>query len=235
MEETRTRFCEAIPASRRASSKDVSRSLCLPTPLVKKIFFGTMFLPNFDVASVAIELGIIEKVPGRVYRIRRMANRAEALSPSVYFVGAVQCIPEGGEQSREAELQKHTSSELGSEGETFRIAASLMLHEKQGRGVDGSGFWLVMVSGYSAAQAPVAPPQDHGGPPPPMATGPVSTGPVVVEWTPPALEYLSAYASTKESFTLDRSMLTAAADVLPDSDADVKQAINRLDGVSVHL
>jgi hypothetical protein len=98
----------------------------------------------------------------------------------------------------------------------------------------GLVFGFVMVSGYSAAQAPVAPPQDHGGPPP-MATGPVSTGPVVVEWTPPSLEYLSAYASTKESFTLDRSMLTAAAGVLPDSDADVKQAINRLDGVSVHL
>lgn len=94
---------------------------------------------------------------------------------------------------------------------------------------------FVMMSGYSAAQAPVAPSQDHGEPPPPMATGPVFTGPVAVEWTPPALEYLSAHASMKESFTLDRSMLAAAAGVLPDSDADVRQAISRLDGVSVHI
>src|SRR6185312_7579934 len=99
----------------------------------------------------------------------------------------------------------------------------------------GLFFGFVMVSGYGAAQVPVAPSQDHGEPPPPMATGPVFTGPVALEWTPPALEYLSAHASMKESFTLDRSMLAAAAGVLPDSDADVRQAINRLDGVSVHI
>src|ERR1700735_1622446 len=46
MEETRTRFWAAIPASRKANSKDVSRSRCFPTPLVKKIRFGTMSLPN---------------------------------------------------------------------------------------------------------------------------------------------------------------------------------------------
>src|SRR5579862_9306513 len=46
MDETRTRFCAAIPASRKANSKEVRRSRCLPTPLVKKIFLGTMSLPN---------------------------------------------------------------------------------------------------------------------------------------------------------------------------------------------
>src|SRR5580658_9612483 len=46
MEETRTRFCAATPASRRAISNEVSRSLCFPTPLVKKRRFGTMLLPN---------------------------------------------------------------------------------------------------------------------------------------------------------------------------------------------
>src|SRR6185312_12741775 len=46
MDETRTRFCEAMPASRSAISKEVRRSLCLPTPLVKKRRFGTMSLPN---------------------------------------------------------------------------------------------------------------------------------------------------------------------------------------------
>src|SRR5579875_3163146 len=59
IEETRTRFCEAIPASRRASSNEVSRSLCLPTPLVKKSFFGTMLLPNFDVPSVDSKDGFL--------------------------------------------------------------------------------------------------------------------------------------------------------------------------------
>src|SRR5664279_3562352 len=58
MEETRTRFCEAMPASRRASSNDVNRSLCLPTPLVKKIFFGTMLFPNFYVSSVSYEVAV---------------------------------------------------------------------------------------------------------------------------------------------------------------------------------
>src|SRR5579864_9031715 len=46
MEETRTRFCAAIPASRSANSNEVSRSLCFPTPFVKKIRLGTMSLPN---------------------------------------------------------------------------------------------------------------------------------------------------------------------------------------------
>src|ERR1019366_639740 len=35
-----------MPASRKASSKDVNRSRCFPTPLVKKIRLGTMSLPN---------------------------------------------------------------------------------------------------------------------------------------------------------------------------------------------
>src|SRR5579863_416341 len=46
MEETRTRFWAAMPASRNASSNEVSRSRCFPTPLVKKMRLGTMSLPN---------------------------------------------------------------------------------------------------------------------------------------------------------------------------------------------
>src|SRR5579864_231652 len=46
MDETRTRFWAAIPASRSANSKEVSRSRCFPTPFVKKIRLGTMSLPN---------------------------------------------------------------------------------------------------------------------------------------------------------------------------------------------
>src|ERR1700679_2038431 len=46
IDETRTRFCAAIPASRSASSNEVRRSLCLPVPFVKNRRFGTMLLPN---------------------------------------------------------------------------------------------------------------------------------------------------------------------------------------------
>jgi hypothetical protein len=35
-----------MPASRNASSKEVSRSLCFPTPLVKNKRLGTMLFPN---------------------------------------------------------------------------------------------------------------------------------------------------------------------------------------------
>src|SRR5262245_7484419 len=41
MLDTRTRLHAAIPADRSASSKDVSFSRCLPTPLVKNISLGT--------------------------------------------------------------------------------------------------------------------------------------------------------------------------------------------------
>src|SRR5271157_6224668 len=41
MEETRTMLQAAIPALRNANSKLESRSRCLPTPLVRKIFFAT--------------------------------------------------------------------------------------------------------------------------------------------------------------------------------------------------
>ena len=59
--------------------------------------------------------------------------------------------------------------------------------------------------------------------------------PVVLEWTPPALAELSTMAAMKESFTLDRDLLRVAAGVLPDSDAPTRQAIGKLDGVSVHV
>ncbi|HEV2326067.1 MAG TPA: DUF4252 domain-containing protein [Terracidiphilus sp.] len=94
--------------------------------------------------------------------------------------------------------------------------------------------FAVAICGYGVAQAPVAP-QDQDAPPPMATAPPVYAGPVVLDWTPPALQYLSAHATVRESFTLDRTMLAAAAGMLPDSDTDARQAINRLDGVSVHL
>ena len=62
-----------------------------------------------------------------------------------------------------------------------------------------------------------------------------NVSPVPLEWVPPALLQLQAQAAMKESFTLDRTMLAAAAGMMPDADDDVRQAVNKLDGVSVHL
>jgi hypothetical protein len=70
------------------------------------------------------------------------------------------------------------------------------------------------------AQTPAAPPY---------------SGPVVLDWAPPALYQLQALAAVKSSFTLDRNLLAAAAVVLSDQEPEVRQAVNKLDGVSVHL
>src|SRR6266446_5701436 len=52
IEETRTILQAAIPALRRASSKLESLSRCLPTPLVRKIFFATNAMVPVYRASV---------------------------------------------------------------------------------------------------------------------------------------------------------------------------------------
>ncbi|SRR6266568_3894626 len=62
-----------------------------------------------------------------------------------------------------------------------------------------------------------------------------AAAPVPLDWVPPALVDLSSQAVVKNSFTLDRTMLGVAAGVVSDSDAPTRQAINKLDGVSVHL
>jgi hypothetical protein len=59
--------------------------------------------------------------------------------------------------------------------------------------------------------------------------------PVVLDWTPPALAQLSARAAMKSSFTLDRNMLAMAAGLTPSTDADTRQAMAKIDGVSVHI
>lgn len=78
------------------------------------------------------------------------------------------------------------------------------------------------------AQAPAGPP------PASVAAAGAYSGPVPVEWVPSALTRLSAQAAVKSSFTLDRDMLAAAAGLVPNSDAPTRQAIGKLDGVSVH-
>lgn len=81
-----------------------------------------------------------------------------------------------------------------------------------------------------------APPPD-GDAAPAVAAPPAvpDIGPAILEFVPQALAQLGAQAVAKESFTLDRTMLQAAAGLLPDSDADVRQTAAKLDGVSVHI
>lgn len=83
-------------------------------------------------------------------------------------------------------------------------------------------------------QAPPPYPAQQPYPPPPPYV-PTGTYPVPLEWTPPAFAQLSAQAAVKSSFTLDRTLLGVAADLVPDSEQEARQAINKLDGVSVHL
>jgi hypothetical protein len=56
-----------------------------------------------------------------------------------------------------------------------------------------------------------------------------------LNWAPPALEQLSAKAAANSSFTLDRTMLTAASGLLSNPDQPTRQAIGKLDGLSVHV
>ena len=82
--------------------------------------------------------------------------------------------------------------------------------------------------------------QTIAAPPPSPANNPVvsanaSLSPVPLEWTPRALDHLNSQATLKENFTLDRTMLALAAGLVPDSQAEDRQVIRKLDGVSVHL
>lgn len=58
---------------------------------------------------------------------------------------------------------------------------------------------------------------------------------VVLDWVPPELSQLSAQAASKSSFTFDRSMLGLMAGMVPGTEPDVRRAVDKVDGVSVHL
>jgi len=97
-------------------------------------------------------------------------------------------------------------------------------------------FSAVMSCGMAQAPAGSSGPPDSGGVPvaAPLPPPGSDIGPAILEWTPPALAQLSAQAVAKESFILDRTLLAAAAGMLPDSDADLRQTVAKLDGVSVY-
>src|ERR1700722_7829926 len=93
---------------------------------------------------------------------------------------------------------------------------------------------VVTTCAFALAQAPVQPDPGYA---PGATSAQASAGlsQAILEWTPPALSQLSGQAVAKESFTLDRTMLAAAAGLMPDSDADLRQTVAKLDGVSVHV
>ena len=62
-----------------------------------------------------------------------------------------------------------------------------------------------------------------------------AAAPVALDWTPPELAAVAARAEVRNSFVLDRTMLGAAAALLPDSEADARQSIRKLDGIGVHI
>lgn len=57
----------------------------------------------------------------------------------------------------------------------------------------------------------------------------------ILDWTPPALDDLTAQASSKTSFSFDRSMLEAIAALEGGNDPAVRRAWAKLDGVNVRV
>jgi hypothetical protein len=99
------------------------------------------------------------------------------------------------------------------------------------------GFFAVLAGSSCAILAAQAPnprfaPRDT---PPPSSADAAAPAPIDVNWTPRALAALSSQAAVKDSFTLDRTLLAAAAGILPDDSSDVKQTIAKLDALSVHM
>lgn len=94
-----------------------------------------------------------------------------------------------------------------------------------------AGLGLCLASATAQQYSPAEP--NAGAPPDARAYAGLS--PVPLGWTPPALAQLSTLAAMKTNFTLDRNMLGMAAAVLPDEDAEARQTLRKLDGVSVHL
>lgn len=94
------------------------------------------------------------------------------------------------------------------------------------------GFSVLFIGcGYLLAQAPAHPADPESA----HAVAVPGPDPVALDYTPPALTALSEQATAKSSFMLDRSMLNAAAVLMGNADPETKQAINKLEGVSVHV
>jgi len=105
-------------------------------------------------------------------------------------------------------------------------------------GVTLLGAAVFCAASLSQPPPPATSPDPHNTPPsssPPAVPPPAAFSSAILEWTPPALAQLSTQAAAKESFTFDRAMLAAAAGMVSGSDAELKEAIAKLDGASVHV
>lgn len=94
------------------------------------------------------------------------------------------------------------------------------------RGSVASALCLLAITAARAQR-----PGDYSRPAAEVETAPSS----ILNWTPPSLAILGQQAEVRNSFVLDRTMLSAMAALLPQSDEQVKPAIRKLDGISVHL
>lgn len=98
---------------------------------------------------------------------------------------------------------------------------------------------LLLGYGLSMRAVPVARAQE--GPVPPQAAlhAVPEEAPRVsddfLEWTPSAWHELSAQAANRSSVVLDRDMLSAAAELLPGTDDATRRAVQKLDGMSLHV
>ena len=94
---------------------------------------------------------------------------------------------------------------------TFLLASAFNAHMKWKLSVGFLTLAAGLACGLARAQDPAAPPPPdasqsaYNSAPAPNAATVLS--PVPLEWTPPALERLSAHAAVKENFTLDRNLL----------------------------
>jgi hypothetical protein len=124
---------------------------------------------------------------------------------------------------------------LGAEA-TFLFAARLidMKQRMFSLGIPVLCAALSCACAFAQAQGPMAAPDQNNAPSAAPASASSTLSSAILEWTPPALAELGGQAVAKESFTLDRTMLAAAAGLMPDSDADLRQTVAKLDGVSVH-
>jgi hypothetical protein len=94
---------------------------------------------------------------------------------------------------------------------------------------------LVLTATLACAQAP-AQSSANASSASPTATAPGDPSlSIDINWTPPIFAQLSAEASTRSSFSLDRTSLSVAAGLIPQTETDARQAIGKLDGVSGHI
>jgi hypothetical protein len=94
---------------------------------------------------------------------------------------------------------------------------------------------LALTAALTSGTAFAQPPAPQPAPVKPQPAEAINQGPIDLDYMPPALHQLGIQAAVKNSFTFNHDMLVAASSLLSNSDADVKQTVAKIDGVSVHM